>query len=117
MLKRLPKHLHSETEAAYVLSAIRAGIDAEELTRELSSRHAIEPGAWERARRIVDMSSARCWLAEGVPSADVITILEVRRRFEFSRQDCRTYSVSILRAVQEEIRSENATPVPTRKES
>ncbi len=116
MLKRLPKHLLPEAETAYVLSAIKAGIDAGKLTRELSSRHVSESGAWERARRIVDTVSVRWWLAEKVPPADVITILEVRRRFEFSRQDCHTYSASILRAAQEVIRSENATPIPTRKE-
>jgi hypothetical protein len=117
MLKSPPKDLLPETEVAYVLLAIRTGIDVEKLTRELSSRHASEPGAWERARRIVDAASVRCWLAEGVPPADVITILEVRRRFEFSRQDCHAYSVSILRVAQEAIPSENATSIPTRKES
>lgn len=116
MLKRLPKHMHSETEAAYVLSALLAGIDAGKLTRELSSRHASESGAWERACRIVDTASVCCWLWEGIPPADVITILEVRRRFEFSRQDCHAYSVSILQTAQKEIRSENATPTPTQKE-
>jgi hypothetical protein len=116
MLKSLHKHSLPEAEAAYALSALQAGIDAEELTRELSSRHVSEPGAWERARRIVDTASVRCWLAERVPPADVITILEVRRRFEFSRQDCHAYSISILRAAQEAIRSENATPILARKE-
>ena len=116
MLKSLPKLFHADHEAAYVLSALKAGIDAEKLTRELSSSHAIEPGAWERARRIVDTASVRCWLAEGVPPADVITIVEVRRRFEFSRQDCHVYSASILRAAQEVIPPENVTPIPTRKE-
>ena len=116
MLKSLHKHSLPEAEAAYVLSALQAGIDAKKLTRELCSRHPFESGAWERARRIVDTASVRCWLAERIPPADVITILKVRRRFEFSRQDCHTYSVSILRAAQEVIRSENATPIPTRKE-
>ncbi|MGA2889449.1 MAG: hypothetical protein ABSE51_15485 [Terracidiphilus sp.] len=43
------------------------------------------------SRRIADISSARLWLAEGVPIADILTMLEVRRRFEFSPDDCRVY--------------------------
>jgi len=117
MLKSSPKHLLPEAEAAYVLSALKAGIDAGRLTRELFSLHALESGAWDRARRIVDTASVRSWLSDEVPPADVITILEVRRRFEFPRQDCHTYSVSILQTAQKEIRSENATPIPTQKES
>ena len=36
--------------------------------------------------RIADTIWARLWLAEGFPVADVLTMLEVRRRFEFSRK-------------------------------
>jgi hypothetical protein len=49
-----------------------------------------------QARRIADISSARLWLAEGLPIADILTMLEVRRRFEFSPDDCRVYAIEIL---------------------
>jgi len=56
-------------------------------------------------RLIADTASVRQWLAEGVSIADVLTMLEVRRRFEFSAHDCRTYAVEILLAVTTEIRN------------
>ena len=52
---------------------------------------------------IADTMSVRQWLTEGVPIADVLTMLEVRRRFEFSVRDCRMYAVEILLAVRAEI--------------
>jgi len=54
---------------------------------------------------IADTTSVRYWLAEGVSIADVLTMLEVRRRFEFSAHDCRIYAVEILLAVMTEIRN------------
>ena len=49
-----------------------------------------------RSRRIVDVASAQIWLTEGVPFADAITMLEVRRRFEFSPNDCRVYAIETV---------------------
>jgi hypothetical protein len=40
------------------------------------------------AQRTVDMASARLWLLEGAPIDDVITMLEVRRRFEIPDAIC-----------------------------
>ena len=54
---------------------------------------------------IADTASVRQWLAEGVSFADILTMLEVRRRFEFSAHDCRIYAVEILLAVTTEIRN------------
>lgn len=54
-------------------------------------------------RRIADTASARLWLTEGAPLADVLTMLEVRRRFELSPHDSRTYAVEILAAARAEI--------------
>jgi hypothetical protein len=48
------------------------------------------------ARRIVDVASAQLWLTEGVPFADAITMLEVRRRFEFSPNACRVYAIETV---------------------
>ncbi len=58
-----------------------------------------------RESLIADTTSVRQWLAEGASIADVLTMLEVRRRFEFSAHDCRTYAVEILLAVTTEIRN------------
>ena len=52
---------------------------------------------------IADTTSVRQWLAEGVSIEDVLTMLEVRRRFEFSSHNCRTYAAEILLAVRAEI--------------
>ena len=54
---------------------------------------------------IADTASVRQWLAEGLSFADVLTMLEVRRRFEFSPHDCRIYAVETLLAVTTEIRN------------
>ena len=58
-----------------------------------------------QGRLIADTASVRQWLAEGVSLADVLTMLEVRRRFEFAAHDCRIYAVEILLAVTTEIRT------------
>ena len=65
---------------------------------------------------IEDTASARLWLAEGIPMADILTMLEVRRRFEFSPHDCRAYAVEILWAAREAIRTKNAPQITRRKE-
>jgi hypothetical protein len=53
------------------------------------------------ARRIVDVAIAQVWLTEGVPFADAI-MLEVRRRFEFSPNDCREYAIETVLVAQKE---------------
>jgi predicted amidophosphoribosyltransferase len=53
--------------------------------------------------RIADTDSARLWLAEGGPVADVLTMLEVRHRFELSPHFARAYAVEILSAARAEI--------------
>ena len=67
-------------------------------------------------RLIADAASVRQWLAEGVSIADVLTMLEVRRRFEFSAHDCRIYAVEILLAVTTEIRTTTQPRITHRKE-
>jgi hypothetical protein len=69
-----------------------------------------------RLRRVADILSARQWLAEGAPVADVLTMLEVRLRFEFSPHDCRTYAVEILSAATAEIHTINQPQTAHRKE-
>ena len=65
---------------------------------------------------IADTASVRQWLAEDVPFADVLTMLEVRRRFDFSAHDCRIYAVEILLAVTTEIRATTQPRITHRKE-
>jgi hypothetical protein len=65
---------------------------------------------------IADTTSVRQWLTEGVPIADVLTMLEVRRRFEFSVRDSRTYAVEIISAVRAEIRLPDQPRITHRKE-
>jgi hypothetical protein len=67
-------------------------------------------------RRLSDTLAARQWLAEGVPIADVLTILEVRRRFEFSPNFVRVYAVEILSAARTTNRTTNQLHVAHRKE-
>ena len=67
-------------------------------------------------RLITDSTSVRQGLAEGVQIADVITMLEVRRRFEFSAHDCRIYAVEILLAVTTEIQTTTQPRITHRKE-
>ncbi|MFZ0664101.1 MAG: hypothetical protein WAM66_15540 [Acidobacteriaceae bacterium] len=40
-----------------------------------------------RKRERLDIASANLWLAQSAPIADVLTMLEVRHRFEFSSAD------------------------------
>jgi hypothetical protein len=93
MLKAIPKRRLQGEESSRILAALRAGIDPAQLASQIASRHPINPGA---ARRLVDIASARLWLAKGAPLADVLTMLEVRHRFELSSADCRAYATEIL---------------------
>ena len=68
-------------------------------------------------RRRLDIASARQWLAEGAPISDVLTMLEVRHRFELSSADCQVYAAEILRAAQQTIRAPKPTLSPQRKEA
>ena len=63
-----------------------------------------------RNRRRLDIASACQWLALGAPIADVLTMLEIRHRFDLSSADGRAYAVEILRAAQQLVH----TPKPTR---
>ena len=69
-------------------SELAHGKDAAKLTRELASRRSDKPNPLYYAQRTVDVASARLWLAEGIRIDDVITMLEVRRRFEIPAALC-----------------------------
>ena len=82
------KHTHSEEDWAWVLDELAHGKDAAKLTHTLASRRADKPNPLYYAQRTVDMASARLWLLEGAPIDDVITMLEVRRRFALPAALC-----------------------------
>jgi hypothetical protein len=78
------KHSHSEDDWAWVCDQLSCGKDAAKLTRELASRRADKPAPLYYSQRTVDVASAYLWFADGTRIEDVITMLEVRRRFELS---------------------------------
>ena len=86
--KHPANHTNSEHDWAWVLHELALGKDAAKLTRKLASRRADRPNPLYYAQRTVDVASARLWLIEGVPMEDVITMLQVRRRFEIPAALC-----------------------------
>jgi hypothetical protein len=78
------KHSHSEDDWAWVCARLAHDMDASKLTRELASRRLDKSDPLYYAQRTVDVASARLWLDQAIPIDDVITMLEVRRRFEIS---------------------------------
>ena len=82
------KHSHSEDDWAWVCARLAHDMDAAKLTRELASRRADKSDPLYYAQRTVDVASARLWLDQGIPIDDIITMLEVRRRFEIPAALC-----------------------------
>jgi hypothetical protein len=82
------KPTNSEHDWAWILHELSCGKDAGELTKALAERRPDKPNPLYYAQRTVDVASARMWLAEGVPMAEVITMLQVRRRCEISSALC-----------------------------
>jgi hypothetical protein len=82
------KHSNSEKDWAWVTAQLALGADAMRLTRELASRRSDKPNPTYYAQRTIDVASAHLWLLEGIRIDDVITMLEVRRRFEFPHALC-----------------------------
>src|SRR5580698_8837021 len=91
---------NSERNWAWVLDELAKGKDAAKLTRKLASRRSDKPNPLYYAQRTVDVASARLWLIEGVPIDDVVTLLEVRRRFEIPIALCRARAREIARTAQ-----------------
>ena len=114
MLNPMSKPARSGNESDRVLATLRTGVDPSKLARELARRH---PGGAGSARRLVDTASVRLWLADGASIADVLTMLEVRHRFDLSPANSRAYAVSILCAAQAQIDTSNPHPIPTPKET
>ena len=84
----MPKDTRSEQDWAWVCSELANGKDAVKLTHELASRRSDKPNPRYYAQRTVDIASARQWFLDNAPIDDVITMLEVRRRFELPAALC-----------------------------
>ncbi len=82
------KYSHSEDDWAWICDQLAHGKDAAKLTHELATQRSDKGDPFYYAMRTVDIASARLWLADGIPIDDVITMLEVRRRFELSAALC-----------------------------
>ena len=93
-------HSNSEHDWAWVLHELARGKDAVKLTRKLASRRPDKPNPLYYAQRTVDVASARLWLIEGIPIDDVVTLLEVRRRFEIPIALCRARAREIAQTAQ-----------------
>src|ERR1035437_8444908 len=99
-LKHPANHTNSEHDWAWVLHELACGKDAAKLTRKLASRRSDKPNPLYYAQRTVDVASARLWLIEGIPIDDVVTLLEVRRRFEIPIALCRARAREIAQTAQ-----------------
>jgi hypothetical protein len=82
------KQTRSEQDWVWVLEQLSHGKEASKLTHTLASHRSDKPNPVYYAQRTVDMASARLWLLEGAPIDDVITMLEIRRRFELPAALC-----------------------------
>jgi hypothetical protein len=107
-----PKVWTSDVSLIVLSKAIRNGVDTRTLTRELTTCY-----GKEFARRLVDTALALGWLTDGFPIADVLTMLEVRHRFELPAHFARAYAVDILAAASAEIDQTNRPQIANQKET
>jgi RepB DNA-primase from phage plasmid len=84
----ISKHSHSESDWSWVLAQLEHGNDAEVITNSLAGRRADKPNPLYYAQRTVDMATARLLLLKGMPIADVVALLEDRRRQEIPAALC-----------------------------
>jgi hypothetical protein len=61
---------------------------------------ALSGGDRDSLSRAKDIRIAQEWLSVGAPIADVITVLEVRHRFDFPPARCRAYAIEIVSIAQ-----------------
>jgi hypothetical protein len=88
LVKPTGKHSNSEVDWAWILGELGRGTDPVKLTRSLAERRSDKPNPKYYAQRTVDVASAWLWLKEGFPIADIVTMLEVRRRFQLPDKLC-----------------------------
>jgi hypothetical protein len=82
------KHSLSESDWAWILGELARGKDPVKLTRTLAERRPDKSNPVYYAQRTVDVASAWLWLKDGVPMSDIVTMLQVRRRFQIPDKLC-----------------------------
>jgi RepB DNA-primase from phage plasmid len=82
------KRSNSEQDWAWILVELARGKDPVQLTRALAERRADKSNPVYYAQRTVDVASAWLWLKDGVPVGDIVTMLQVRRRFQIPDKLC-----------------------------
>ena len=82
------KHSRSESDWTWILGELARGKDPLKLTRTLAERRSDKSSPAYYAARTVDVASAWLWLKDGLHIADVVTMLQVRRRFQISDKLC-----------------------------
>ncbi len=87
-VKPARKRSHSEADWAWILGELARGRDPVKLTRTLAGKRSDKPDPAYHAQRTVDVASAWLWLRDGLPIADVVTMLQVRRRFQIPDKFC-----------------------------
>lgn len=94
--KQSRKHSNSEQDWASILREPAHGKDPVKLTRTLAERRSDKSDPRYYAQRTIDVASAWLWLKKGFPIADVVTMLQVRRRFEIPSTLCsvRAYEIA-----------------------
>lgn len=97
------KHSDSEQDWAWIIGELARGKDPVNLTRTLAERRTDKPNPVYYAQRTVDVASAWLWLKDGLPVADVVTMLEVRRRFQIPDKLCAARAHEIAFTVQRTI--------------
>jgi hypothetical protein len=104
-LKPTRKHSNSEQDWAWILGELARGKDPVKLTRTLAERRSDKPDPAYYAQRTVDVASAFLWLKDGLPIGDVVTMLQVRRRFQIPDKLCSTRAHEIAFTAQRMIAS------------
>lgn len=94
-LRPTGKHSHSESDWAWILGELARGKDPVKLTRTLAERRADKSNPVYYAERTVDVASAWLWLRDGVPVGDIVTMLQVRRRFQIPDKLCSARALEI----------------------
>lgn len=79
-------------ERASIYAALEKGADPGKLARKLAAKYPEE----EAIVSFVDTVLAEVWLDSGAPFNDVLTVIEVRHRFDLPSGACRAYAVGIL---------------------
>jgi hypothetical protein len=82
------KHSNSEQDWAWILGELVRGKDPVKLTRMLAERRLDKSDPVYYAQRTVDVASAWLWLKDGIPMGDIVTMLQVRRRFQIPDKLC-----------------------------